>query len=60
MQASSDETMGIDVKSERGKSELIIEEFMLMANTAAAKLARKQIPFVYVPRGPSAEKLRVY
>ena len=33
---------------ERGKSERIIEEFMLTANEAAAKLARaKMIPFVY-------------
>ena len=50
----------IDVKKrERGKSELIIEEFMLMANTAAAKLAReKQIPFVYrIHEDPSAEKV---
>ena len=38
-----------DVKlRERGKSERIIEEFMLTANEAAAKLAReKEIPFVY-------------
>lgn len=33
---------------ERGKSERIIEEFMLSANEAAAKLAKeKQTPFVY-------------
>ena len=33
---------------ERGKSERIIEEFMLTANEAAAKLAReKNVPFVY-------------
>ena len=33
---------------ERGKSERIIEEFMLAANEAAAKLAReKKVPFVY-------------
>ena len=33
---------------ERGKSECIIEEFMLTANEAAAKLAReKNVPFVY-------------
>ena len=33
---------------ERGKSERIIEEFMLTANEAAAKLARdKKVPFVY-------------
>lgn len=33
---------------ERGKSERIIEEFMLTANEAAAKLARdRKVPFVY-------------
>ncbi|MBO4494163.1 MAG: ribonuclease R [Ruminococcus sp.] len=33
---------------ERGKSERIIEEFMLTANEAAAKLAKeKKVPFVY-------------
>ncbi len=33
---------------DRGKSECIIEEFMLTANEAAAKLAReKNVPFVY-------------
>jgi len=33
---------------ERGKTERIIEEFMLTANEAAAKLARdKKVPFVY-------------
>lgn len=44
---------------ERGKSELIIEEFMLMANTAAAKTAREHnIPFVYrVHEDPSPEKI---
>ena len=50
----------IDVlPKERGKSELFIEEFMLMANTAAAKLAREnEIPFVYrVHEDPSAEKI---
>lgn len=50
----------IDVqKRERGKSELIIEEFMLMANTAAAKTAKEHnIPFVYrVHEDPSAEKV---
>ena len=36
------------VPRERGKSERIIEEFMLTANEAAAKLAReKKVPFVY-------------
>lgn len=43
---------------ERGKSERIIEEFMLTANEAAARLAReKNIPFVYrVHLAPPAEK----
>lgn len=36
------------IPRERGKSERIIEEFMLTANEAAAKLAReKKVPFVY-------------
>ena len=36
------------VPRERGKSERIIEEFMLTANEAAARLARdKKVPFVY-------------
>ncbi|MBQ6180221.1 MAG: ribonuclease R [Ruminococcus sp.] len=36
------------VPRERGKSERIIEEFMLTANEAAAKFARdKKVPFVY-------------
>ncbi len=50
----------IDVKPrERGVSEKIIEEFMLMANNAAAALAmREKIPFVYrVHEAPAAEKL---
>lgn len=50
----------VDVKPrERGKSELIIEEFMLMANTSAAKLAKERnIPFVYrVHEDPAAEKV---
>ncbi len=50
----------IDVKrAERGRSELIIEEFMLMANTAAARLAREnKLPFVYrVHEDPSPEKI---
>ncbi|MCM1132392.1 MAG: ribonuclease R [Ruminococcus flavefaciens] len=43
---------------ERGKSERIIEEFMLCANEAAAKLAReKNVPFVYrVHEAPPEEK----
>ncbi len=50
----------VDVKKrERGRSELIIEEFMLMANTAAARLARENsLPFVYrVHEDPSPEKI---
>lgn len=50
----------IDVKARsQGKSELIIEEFMLMANTAAAKTARERnIPFVYrVHEDPAPEKI---
>ncbi len=47
-------------KRERGRSELIIEEFMLMANTSAARLAKeKGIPFVYrVHEDPAPEKVR--
>lgn len=43
---------------ERGKAERIIEEFMLTANEAAAKLAReKKVPFVYrVHEAPPEEK----
>lgn len=43
----------------RGKSEVIIEEFMLMANQAAAKFAReKNLPFVYrVHEQPDTEKI---
>ncbi len=46
---------------ERGKSERIIEEFMLCANEAAAKLAReKNVPFVYrVHETPPEEKTAV-
>lgn len=50
----------IDVKQrERGIAERIIEEFMLMANNAAAALAMKEkIPFVYrVHEPPAPEKL---
>jgi len=44
---------------ERGKSELIIEEFMLMANQSAATLGKmQQIPFVYrVHENPAPEKI---
>lgn len=51
----------IDIKKrERGRSELIIEEFMLMANTAAARLAKESgVPFVYrIHEDPSPEKVR--
>lgn len=43
----------------RGESEVIIEEFMLMANEAAASAAKlKGVPFVYrVHEPPSEEKL---
>lgn len=43
---------------ERGKSERIIEEFMLTANEAAAKLAKeKKAPFVYrIHEAPPEEK----
>jgi len=43
----------------RGKSECMIEEFMLLANEAAASFARKEkLPFVYrVHDKPSPEKL---
>lgn len=46
------------VPRERGKSERIIEEFMLCANEAAAKLAReRKIPFVYrIHETPPEEK----
>lgn len=50
----------IDVKArDRGIAERIIEEFMLMANNAAASLAMKEkFPFVYrVHEAPPAEKL---
>lgn len=50
----------IDVKPrDRGIAERIIEEFMLMANNAAASLAMKEkLPFVYrVHEAPAAEKL---
>lgn len=51
-------------KRERGLAERMIEEFMLLANGCAAKLAReKQLPFVYRVHEPPdperVEKLRV-
>lgn len=47
-------------RRERGKAELIIEEFMLMANESAARTAREnEIPFVYrVHEDPAVEKIR--
>lgn len=50
----------VDVKPrDRGVAERIIEEFMLMANNAAASLAmREKFPFVYrVHEAPATEKL---
>ncbi|MBQ8175935.1 MAG: ribonuclease R [Oscillospiraceae bacterium] len=50
----------IDVKKrERGRSEMIIEECMLMANTSAARLAKDNgVPFVYrVHEDPAPEKV---
>lgn len=50
----------VDVKRrDRGASEVIIEEFMLMANEAAAKTAReRQLPFVFrVHEDPAPEKI---
>lgn len=49
--------IGVEKRS-RGDAERMIEEFMLMANTAAAHLARRrQLPFVYrVHDKPSPEK----
>lgn len=43
----------------RGKSEMIIEEFMLLANESAAKLAKAaDIPFVYrIHEQPAEEKI---
>lgn len=55
-----DDDVCIGVKErERGKSELIIEEFMLMANTSAAKLAKESgVPFVYrIHEDPAPEKV---
>lgn len=47
------------VKHERGESEEIIEDFMLMANEAAARFARdNELPFVYrVHEHPNEEKI---
>ncbi|MGN1403860.1 MAG: ribonuclease R [Ruminococcus sp.] len=56
----NEEGVCVDVVArERGKSECIIEEMMLLANEAAAKMAReKNLPFVYrVHDKPNAEKI---
>ena len=44
---------------ERGEAEILIEEFMLLANEAAARLARKaEIPFVYrIHEHPDPERI---
>ena len=50
----------VDVqKAERGESEAIIEEMMLLANQSAAKTARlAELPFVYrVHEAPDAERI---
>ena len=57
----SEEDICVDVKARgRGESESIIEEFMLMANQAAAAVGRmKEIPFVYrIHEDPSPEKIQ--
>ncbi|MDO5560454.1 MAG: ribonuclease R [Oscillospiraceae bacterium] len=53
----NDRCVGVAPRT-RGKSEMIIEEFMLLANQCAANLARKKnIPFVYrIHEDPSPEK----
>ena len=56
----NEEGVCVDVKPrERGRAERIIEDFMLTANEAAAKLAReKQSPFVYrIHEAPPEEKV---
>ena len=53
----------VDIKKrERGESEKMIEEFMLLANGCSANLARKMdIPFVYrVHEEPEAEKMYTF
>lgn len=47
------------IRRDRGASEVIIEEFMLMANEAAAKTAReRQLPFVFrIHEDPAPEKV---
>lgn len=56
----NEEGVCIDVVArQRGKSECIIEEMMLLANEAAARMAReKQLPFVYrIHEKPAQEKI---
>ena len=50
-------SVAVDIKPRsRGASEVMIEEFMLMANEAAATFAKeKRIPFVYRVHEPPAE-----
>jgi ribonuclease R len=51
----------VDIKRrEHGRAERIVEEFMLMANAAAAKLAKERgIPFVYrVHEKPTDQKIQ--
>ena len=53
----------VDIKKrERGESEKMIEEFMLLANGCSANLARKMdIPFVYRVHGePETEKMYTF
>ena len=53
----------VDIKKrERGESEKMIEEFMLLANGCSANLAKKMdIPFVYrVHEEPDAEKMYTF
>jgi ribonuclease R len=56
---NKDGTCAEVLRRDRGRSEVIIEEFMLTANTAAAKLAKeKAIPFIYrIHEKPAAEKV---
>ncbi len=56
----NDDGVCVDVQLiERGKSECMIEEMMLLANEAAARLAREaKLPFVYrIHEKPSSEKI---
>lgn len=56
----NDEGICVDVVArQRGKSECIVEEMMLLANEAAAKMAReKNLPFVYrIHDKPTPEKI---